>query len=586
MNLKVLWACGNDQFNEVKEEFITLLESKGYKVVLVEKYHKLGIVNELKNTQYDLLITQEYLEKKAFEIEMLEAIIESYSGMRTLFIIDNHDGDTYAQRLINIGLSGSEGDVLYYTDLSANELFNLYTNPRKRMEAKIYLHLTKAGDIDDNKKVEQHIISNILIYLNAEDTIEKKQALYEHISSQYDMEQNLYILQFFPDNLLQDLHSHHLVSLFINSNDTVNNKASKTKIKDNPELHKQIKELKKQLDMAKNQDPRIITKEVAIYVDRPVVQTPDDYKKVICFEGLNGTGKSTLCINAAVDLIRKGKKVAVIEADLENRAVYHNIKIDDMQMDKTYNVFLHNSLEMVFLNIKKDKLLDYAVVNNKYYDNLYLFCLANDATYINNHSYSRTLDLNGQETDLYSLYELLIKKIKPYVDVIFIDTSQYFYELNEALYNLCDSVIYIVDSDYVRMNRHMEYIQEKKLRNVPLGLFKPVINKFNKNAGRPHFNEIYDMLSTKLNPFDRSKTILLPIEESSIIPVIPYDDGFVTCSWAGEPYLDSSLIREDVKEQLSILSNLIYQDTYIPESGIGNKFLKALGINRFFKKSY
>lgn len=340
--MRILFGLNQSSDNSIEENILKRYREKTNKTFEYKKeFDLIGIGKQVAFGEYDILILNELLERQnAITTDFLDRLTDKYSNLRIIFIVDveGHDQDNYIKKLFNIGIY----DVVYSYDLSIDILLDLIIKPRLKAEAKAYLNISEIEDVVVESELEyipEDELNNILDYFSV---IEKEMIpqIFEHVCSQYNEKQIMFLIRVLPDNVIDSLkkNDNEIFKKYYNRIPLDNGVNIEEKIA--PFKKIKVKEGIKREDN-KDVETKIITKNI---IQKEYI-IPDDYKKVVLFLGNEKTGVTTI-----VDLISGyfsdiGKKVVALDMTSDNNGIF-KIKSwgrEDIKVEQNVEKILINS---------------------------------------------------------------------------------------------------------------------------------------------------------------------------------------------------------------------------------------------------
>lgn len=301
--LRILWACGYDNFDSVKRELLALFESEGRQVTLTEKFHKNGVVKELAVGNYDLVITYEFIEQVAYDIKTLESILENYPKTRFIYVInEEHSTNTKLTQYLNINLY----NIIYVKDLDAAAINDLYKAGKNRTEAKLYLNIESRKLFEDDVVIDQEL-ANGISHTIMKAPAEKRVFVFEDICKKLSAEQVYQLVNYLSCEVIDELAGSELIASCHTDIDVGEDKGNLSNIlaKIKNYSRENVKER-----IVEKVVPRIVEKEV--YIEKQV-KTLDT--AVITMLSASSNGKSYLSWNLANYMADNNYSTTVLNND-------------------------------------------------------------------------------------------------------------------------------------------------------------------------------------------------------------------------------------------------------------------------------
>lgn len=368
MEKKLLWCCGFENYEQYKEPLIQRFSETDEHINIFDKFHKAGVLNELRSAKYDYLVLYEFIDQTLVSVEDIELITDNYPDLKIVFIIDNsHKGDLFVQKLLNISFFNG----IYEKDLNDILIFELLRTQRYRKAAKFYYQY--ESDIEQNHTSNEQIANMVRLFSN-EETEQDKLVLFERITSKVSPDEALYILSQFPEALIKDLSANTLVSNYIKTQGSQEaNKVSFPKKLIESITNSNVKK-EEVPGPGSDEDYKVVIKTVVSKVveeEKSVEFVHVSFDKKI----LNIWGNPEFGCEFAYYIAKmSGKNVLLIDADTQKPST--SIYLDVSSFSKSSN-FNKSGLETIFDLLKsdefltKDKFIDVAEIRSDI-DNLFI----------------------------------------------------------------------------------------------------------------------------------------------------------------------------------------------------------------------
>lgn len=197
---------------------------------------------------------------------------------------------------------------------------------------------------------------------------------------------------------------------------------------------------------------------------RTRIEREEDKKIILITSALAHEGKTTISVNLAISLAMKGKKVLLIDCDLNNPSAARYLGIKD-NIQKGLIDYLEGDAGLDEVGIRLPKYGDLLVIGNKERRN----------------KASEILD-NGR-------LENLINSLKDYVDYIILDASPSAVLTDSTILSrLADGVLYVIKQDYADSDSIINGVENLSAGNAPI--IGCVLNNVEKIFSK--YNHSYD----------------------------------------------------------------------------------------------
>lgn len=417
------------------------------------EFYLLGIKNELKKKNYDVLILNELIDpNKYIELDEIDKLRDE-SEVRIIYIVDEsrENLNEHMKSLFALGVM----DAIYSEDLDLGTLANLIHCGRSRKDAKLYYDLD--SDINYNLKslkiIEEEELKRVL--KSFEETEGK-----EEISSLF--------------NLAVETYNNDQILFLISHLDNV----SKSKLKDDELFKEHYKNFE---DAIKdNVEKIVVEKEVIVEVEKEILkeivvekeiikEVPKDiadYKKVIGVIGGNCVGTTTIIEEVAKKFSEK-KKVAILDMS-KNKNLYDKyIHSSETNSNQSITNLINNGIIEGF---KINKNLD-----------LYSSC--------------ESKDFNNEITELNNI----IAKLKTEYSIVLIDLD---FEITDL--KMIDDVYCVISQDLTKLkdiNRYLCTFEQEGFSKFSL-----IVNKFISEDNAFSIYDVKECLGIIINYSDPNES--------------------------------------------------------------------------------
>ncbi len=487
---KLLWCCGYEKYDEYKEPITQTFAKKDEQIVIFDKFHKAGVLNELKVTKYDYLVIYEHIDQTMVSVDDIEFITDNYPDLRVVFIIDNsHKGDIFIQKLINISFF----NAIYEQDINDSLIVELLSLPRKRKAAKFYYQYEKEVE---QFHVSDEQITNILYHLENEETIEDKLVLFERVSSKFTADDIFHMLKQFPDSLLKDLSANNFVSNFIkskSSQDISKNRLPK-KILENIGLGKEVPNPNNSVP-EDGYSVKVVREKVVTVLD-------SERKNVVSFKRLiltfAGSSECASDIGYAISKLSVDNlTVTLINLDFRSPKVLMYFCIEEEAESRKYSS--NFGIDCVVKNINE------GLIDKKTFEEACLRVKGHERLQI----LTDYIDLENQKGYTGEEIKSIIQTAYKYSDVVIITTGEDITATNNIMaFDLSDYNIIAVPATYDNISQHelnMLYLAEAQ--KIPIDKVKFIATEY---------QECLHLTISKLKTYFNGN--------SSYIGILPYDE--------------------------------------------------------------
>lgn len=292
------------------------------------EYYIAGIEKALEEERYDILVLREDLEgTRTVSIELLDRISDKYPELNIIFIVDDshHDSnDLFIRRVFSLGIY----NVLFKEDLTIGNIINLIDNPRKKLDAKMYL------DIDENTEVDLNAFEDIpedeliTIFSNLKQaTSENISDIFNELDRQYNNKQILYLISLMTEEMitLLDASNNKAFKKYYKKWDksvsSTEKKESKQQKKESKEKVKIVEKIVEKEKIVEVEKVKVVKEVIEKEKIKKIYETPSDYKKKVGFVGHAGAGTTSLICLVGEILTKNKIKTAILDLT-ENRDLF------------------------------------------------------------------------------------------------------------------------------------------------------------------------------------------------------------------------------------------------------------------------
>jgi hypothetical protein len=471
--MKIMIAVNNDDvsqaiFDFYKDEYNETLEIKNI-------YYFKALLEELKNNSYDRIVIHEELEPFATNnyaviddnlFNTIDKISDESHGTEIIFLASERRkrDDKLVKKLFNMGIY----NILIGEDRTIEEVAKLIKSPRQKKDAKSYIDYDLE---EESYKIEQDVdeaeLNRILIaYENAGMDETKIISIFDHLCDLYTEVQVKVICTFLPDYVKKVLSEKNekFKAIFLATYKEELARQDLSSFEDEDLEDLKGNDGSNMLATVPNEhvrdhNPQTIEREII----REVYETPQDYRKVVCFVGSHKVGTSFMINAVAAYLSKKGIQTAIVDFT-KNRDSYFVYAMNNEAMREV----AANSLS----SLGKGK--DNPIVVNKI--NVYT-------------------GIPGQYEKETEDYMKIIDAVKEKNTVVLLDCD--FYSPAD-LFKICQNIYVVQDMDILNLQPITTFLRDIKYNGVNLEKVKVIINKYVK-CGLP-IKRIIEGISYYSNP--------------------------------------------------------------------------------------
>lgn len=223
-----------------------------------------------------------------------------------------------------------------------------------------------------------------------------------------------------------------------------------------------------------------------------------------------GTGKSNLTSNLAVSIAKQGKRVGIIDTDLQSPGIHVLFGLDDETIDLTLNDYLWGSCALYEAAYNLSHLLKQTPDNNSD-GSLYLIpasVKASDITRILREGFHQEMLLDG--------FSEVIRDLQ--LDFLFIDTHPGINEETLQAISVCSLLLVVLRPDYQDYQGTSVIIELARMLSVSemLLVVSKAASVFDVESYRQQLEEAYDVSVAGILPFSEEMMYLASSEIFSL----------------------------------------------------------------------